>query len=415
MPRIARITCIASIDCLPARVALTVLLSAFAYPAAAQHELLVSGYGSQALHRYDAASGAPLGVAATAPGAQSLRYGPDGFLYACAEEQDRVLRLDGATGAFVANFVWDDPGTPLDESGGLDAPTAAVFGPDGALYVASFSQDRVLRYDGASGAFLGVFIAAGTGPIDGPDAGMAFGPDGRLYVPSFNNNRVLRYDAVSGAFIDVFAAPVEGVSAPRVLRWRGDGLLYVTSWANNRILRFDLGGALVDTFVTGVTRPTGLVVEPETGDLLVTSDQTSNVRRFDGATGAAKGTFITAGSGGLVGGTFLEYLPDREFTFERLAPGAAGAVSTLDLRGGTPGAGAFLLYGFGPQSSQVGARGSAWIGVDPAGVIPIALDGNGRFHVAPVLPAALAGVTLYLQAFEPASHRPTNLVIQTIL
>jgi sugar lactone lactonase YvrE len=385
--------------------------------AAAQQDLLVSGYSSQAVHRYDAGTGASLGLAATAPGAQSLRYGPDGFLYACAEEQDRVLRLDGSTGAFVSNFVWDDPATPADESGGLDAPTAAVFGADGALYVASFSQDRVLRYDGATGALIGEFVAPGSGALDGPDAGMGFGPDGRLYVPSFNNDRVLRYEADTGAFVDAFVVAAEGLSRPRMLRWRGDGLLYVTSWGNNRVLRFDLAGAPADAsaFVTGVTRPTGLVLRPDDGDLLTTSDQTNNVRIFDGLTGAAKGPLVTAaGSGGLVGGTFLEFLPDVEFHFERLEPGSAGGLSALDLSGGTPGSIAFLIYGFAAQSQQAGPCAHAYVGVQPAAVVPVALDGSGRFHLDALLPASLAGVTLFLQAFDPATCRPTNLVIQEI-
>src|SRR5690349_15245051 len=150
-----------------------IAVAALAAPHALAQSFLVSGYTSAALHRYDL-GGASLGSVAAAPGAQSLRYGPDGFLYACAEEQDRVLKLDGSTGAFVANFIWDDPATPQDESGGLDAPTAAVFGPDGALYVASFSQDRVLRFDGTTGSYLGDFVAAGASALNGPDAGMCF-------------------------------------------------------------------------------------------------------------------------------------------------------------------------------------------------------------------------------------------------
>lgn len=391
------------------------LLAAGSARLAAQYELLASGFTSQAVHRFDPQTGAPLGVvAAVVPGAQSLRYGPDGCLYACAEDADRVLKLDGVTGAFLANFVWDDPATPADESGGLDAPTAAVFGPDGALYVASFSQDRVLRFDGQTGAYLGDFIAAGASPLNGPDAGMDFGPDGNLYVPSFENNRVLRYDGATGAFLDTFGAPIEGVSRPRMLRFRGDGSLWVTSWGNNRLLRFDLDGALVATIALGLLRPTGLVIDPASGDLLVTSDQANDVRVFDGVTGAAKGTLVPAGAGGLVGGTFLEYLPDREFGFARLAPGLAGGTSSLDLRGGTPHSVAYLLYGFAAQSQKVGPCPQAWIGVQVAGAFPVALDASGRFHMDAFLPGALAGTKLCLQAFDPASCRPSNLVIQTI-
>ena len=395
------------------RTLLVLVLLAGAPRLPAQASLLVSGFTSQSIHRYDAASGAPLGVVAAANGAQSLRYGPDGFLYACAEEEDRVLKLDGTTGAFVANFVWDDPATPADESGGLDAPTAAVFGPDGALYVASFSQDRVLRCDGRTGAYLGDFVAPGASLLNGPDAGMTFGPDGNLWVPSFENNRVLRYDGAMGVFLDAFAMLVDGVSRPRMLRFRGDGSLWVTSWGNNRLLRFGLDGQLLTTVSLGVVRPTGLVIDPANGDLLVTSDQESDVRVFDGLTGAAKGTLVPAGAGGLVGGTFLEWLPDRDLTFERLAPGVAGTSSSVDLRGGTPGALAYLLYGLAGLPQQVGPC-QAWIGVQVAGALPAALDADGRFHLDVLLPAGMAGVTLFVQAYEPASCRSSNLVIQTI-
>ena len=380
----------------------------------AQHGLLVSGYTSASLHLYDEHSGAPLGTVAAAAGAQSLRYGPDGFLYACAEEQDRVLKLDGATGAFVANFVWDDPATPADESGGLDAPTAAVFGPDGALYVASFSQDRVLRCDGTTGGYLGDFVAPGAGGLNGPDAGMCFGPDGQLWVPSFNNNRVLRYDAATGAFLGAFATLADGLSRPRVLRFRGDGALWVTSWGNSRLLRFGLDGELQATVAVGVVNPSGLVLDPQTGDLLVTSDQVDDVRVFDGVTGAAQGTLVPAGSGGLDGGTFLEFLPDRELTLARLMPGLAGATSALDLRGGTPGALAWLLYGFAAHSQQAGPCPQSLVGVQIAGVIPVALDGGGRLHADVLLPPALLGAPLHLQAFDPQTCRTSNLVIQTI-
>jgi DNA-binding beta-propeller fold protein YncE len=105
-----------------------------------------------------------------------------------------ILRFDGMTGAFVDRFVWDDPMTPKDETGGLSGPGAVLFGPDGDLFVSSFDSDAILRYDGASGAFVEVFVTAGSGGLDGPDAGMVFGPDGHLYVPGYYSDTIPRYD-----------------------------------------------------------------------------------------------------------------------------------------------------------------------------------------------------------------------------
>src|SRR6187402_517395 len=71
------------------------------------------------------------------------------------------------------------------------------------LFVSSFSQNSVRRYDEASGAFVGTFVSAGAGGLSAPHRGI-FGPDGNFYVASANNDRILRYNGQSGAFIDVF-------------------------------------------------------------------------------------------------------------------------------------------------------------------------------------------------------------------
>ena len=112
-------------------------------------------------------------------------------IYVTAFDADSVLRFDTLTGAFLGVFV--SPG-----SGGLNGPTGLTFGPDGHLYVASFSlTSSVLKYDGASGAFLGEFVAQNSGGLQGP-VGLAFSPDGDLYVASSYEGGVFRYDGQTG-------------------------------------------------------------------------------------------------------------------------------------------------------------------------------------------------------------------------
>ena len=86
----------------------------------------------------------------------------DSNLYLSSGGTRQVLRYDGATGAFVDAFV-------ASGSGGLTSPTGQVFGPDGNLYVSSWNNHQVLRYNGATGAFLDAFVAAGSGGLNGPD------------------------------------------------------------------------------------------------------------------------------------------------------------------------------------------------------------------------------------------------------
>jgi hypothetical protein len=109
---------------------------------------------------------------------------------------DQILRYNGSTGAFVGAFV------PAG-SGGLDAPSGLIFGPNRNLYVSSAGSARVLRYDGSTGAFLDAFVPPGSGGLAGP-SGLIFRPDGNLYVsnnlfiPPSLSAQVLRYNGSTG-------------------------------------------------------------------------------------------------------------------------------------------------------------------------------------------------------------------------
>lgn len=249
-------------------------------------ELLISGYNSDAVHRFDPVTGQLLGAYTNIPGAQAIVLGADGLLYICAEKIDVVMRFDPNTGQKVDDFIADDPLTPIKEAGPLDGPTSVVFGPGGDLYVASFENDRILRYDGRTGAFLGPFVEPQDGGLNGPDAGMTFGPGGDLYVPSYWTNEVLIYDGTSGAYKGDFASPGEGgLFRPRVVRFRRDGSCYVSSEGSNEILRFDHAGNFLDVFASTVT-PTGMDFGRHDGDLYVTSATKSYIKQLEVPGGA---------------------------------------------------------------------------------------------------------------------------------
>ena len=70
------------------------------------------------------------------------------------------------------------------------------------------SGNEVKRYDAATGAFLGNFVTAGSGGLSSfVGNGLGFGPDGNLYVASNDKfsgvGNVLRYSGASGAFLGV--------------------------------------------------------------------------------------------------------------------------------------------------------------------------------------------------------------------
>lgn len=276
--------------------------------------LLASGFNSDQVHRYDAATGAylgDLGPGGDLNGPLGVTVGPDGRLYVSCEESNKVLRYDRQTFAYIDEFIFNDPNTPQDETGGLSGPTTTIFGPDGNAYVASFDNDSVLRYDGVTGVFIDVFIPAGSNGLNGPDAGMIFGEDGNLYIPSYFSHQILRFDG-TGAFMGVFIAPSTGTSAlrnPRTILFRyGCNDVLINCETLGRLNRYNATtGAFIDRIITSGA-PTGVALGADK-NIYVANLNNNSVVKFNGVTGANQGTFIPAGSGGLNGAVYIRFLP----------------------------------------------------------------------------------------------------------
>lgn len=261
--------------------------------------VLVSSYRSNDIKVYDGCSGAFVQAmeGGGLSGPQAIREGSDGYLYVVSEGNNRIIRFDARTLAFVDVFV-------DDTSGVLRGPTALDFGPGGDLYVGGFASNNVVRYDADTGQQKGVFLSAGSG-VQGIDAGMGFAPDGTLYVPGFDSRNVLRFGP-GGQALSPLAS---GITQPRMILFDpGTDRILVSAWGDNRVHQFRLSDngferSLVDSY----TRPTGLALHTD-GSLLVTSDQVNGVTRFNASTGERLGTFIRSGAGGLDGATFIHVL-----------------------------------------------------------------------------------------------------------
>jgi DNA-binding beta-propeller fold protein YncE len=214
--------------------------------------LAVASLADNAVVELDPESGAVLrtffGVCGFFP--NEVTYGAGDDLFVSCLDGNSVVRIDGASGASLGAFV-------SPSSGGLVAPRGLRFGTNGDLFVSSGSGE-VLRYDGGSGSFAGVFVDAGgngSGPLD--PYGMAFGA-GSLYVASLFTDEVKRFDAATGAYV--------ATTVPS-----GSG---------------------------GLDAPTALAIGPD-GDLYVASRDNDSVRRYAADTGAYLGVFVAAASGGL--------------------------------------------------------------------------------------------------------------------
>ena len=172
-------------------------------------------------------------------GASAFAFGPNGDLFAClslvspsSANGHKILEFDGQTGAFVKAFV-DATVTPSP----LNYPTGLTWDSAGNLYVTNSSPAAVLKYDGTTGAYIGIF-ASGQGMNE--PYGLQFGPDGNLYVVSGGTQQVLKFSGSTGAFLGVVA------SVPSAAE-----LVFTPGLGTNSILMGSAGGSSSVELVDG--------------------------------------------------------------------------------------------------------------------------------------------------------------------
>ncbi len=180
--------------------------------------VLISEEGTRTPLRFDAVTAAerPGGVFGTAglfaspPRAAALDAAARVWFI---ERNSQMHEIDATTGQRLRAFRPRNDGAMVSRD-----PTALTVGPDGrTLFLADAASHAVYRINPDVPDPVLPFVAPGAGGLSYP-AGLAFGPDGHLYVSSAGNDRILRYDGASGAFIDVFSRAPDGVlRQPRAL------------------------------------------------------------------------------------------------------------------------------------------------------------------------------------------------------
>jgi streptogramin lyase len=149
----------------------------------------------QSIQRVNPATLLVVDPVATTGAAGDLEFGPNGWLWATTHGQ--ITAFDITTDTQI-DF---DPSTPaIDPFATAFLPKDIEFGPDGKLYLINFRG--IERYDVTTRALLGDFIPAPPTANPSPLT-MTFGPGGDLFV-GMDDNKVLRYDGDTGALLGTY-------------------------------------------------------------------------------------------------------------------------------------------------------------------------------------------------------------------
>ncbi len=201
-------------------------------------------------------------------GSFGLRFGPDGNLYICSFSG--LFVLDPTRGEMVGY---------LGPESGVVTPEDVNFGPDGSLYWASMFTGYVGRRQ-PDGTTTTQMVAPFVNPI-------AFSPDGRLFVsePWFSDTLFEVDPALSAPPTPL----ISGLGGLKGLEFGADGLLYAALMWKGEVVRIDLAAdpPTVETVASGLGAPFTAKFGPD-GLLYVVERVTSTIQRVDPATGVAE-------------------------------------------------------------------------------------------------------------------------------
>ena len=243
-----------------------VLAPAPSHASGAPGDLYVTSDASDLVRTYGGLSGIYGGVFCSSTGGDgqlAIHFGATNGKVLIGHFAGGVEEHDATTGALLQTFA---PG------GGWQ--WAGVYAQGGTqVYIGSQSTNDVRRYDAVTGNMLGLLT-----PVPGP-ADMEFGPNGNLYICSYTTYAVFEVDPITGAPISSWSLPF-GERANDIAFLNGEFL--VTSMGTNKVWRFDAAHNLVGQFAgTGWVRPHGIAISPHDGKIYVVDGVTTQVHVFD--------------------------------------------------------------------------------------------------------------------------------------
>lgn len=175
-----------------------------------------------------------------------------------------VREYDPATGAYLGIYA----------SAGLNEPTSLAFDSAGNLFVANYGSDNIVKI--TPGGVTSVFASYSTDHNLAAPQGLAFDKSGNLYVANWGGGTIERFTPQGVA--STFAT---GLNYPADLAFDGAGNLYVANNGTSTVLKFTPQGvgSVFSTSPSQWPDPEGLTFDSE-GNLYVANVNSSTIQKI---------------------------------------------------------------------------------------------------------------------------------------
>lgn len=217
-----------------------------------KHVTTVAGNGQKGY----AGDGGPA-VEASLNMPHELRFDAKGDIYIAERDNHVIRKVDMKTGVISTVAGTGVAGFGGDGGPGVKAqlrqPHSILFDRDGSLLICDLGNQRIRRLHPDTGV-IETYEVTGEA-LRGPRT-LAAGPDGDLFLALREGNAILRIDARTHAMQRI--APEAKLSGPKGLAYDPAGILYVADTESQTIRRIDLKTGILSAVLGGLSRPHGV-------------------------------------------------------------------------------------------------------------------------------------------------------------